>query len=134
MSAAPSHEMSAALVQTILAEQLDALHEHIKGAVLVDRLAGCADQLAALAALLEPGSGAARAAATLETTLDDLAFDHAQQQDLARQTAELVAKALRMFGAGALSPDGLWALYVSDAQRRLHETLLERLTQGAKKL
>lgn len=126
------------LVCAILAAQVSALCERIAGGLIVERLLGCGELLAVLATQLTPGSAPAAAAASLDNALDDLAFQHAQQQDLARQTAELVARALRLLAAAepdelqAFSPGGLLALYVSDEQRRLHAMVLaEHATSGS---
>ncbi len=118
------------LVCAILAAQVTALRERIAGPFLFEQMLGCADLLSALSAKLAPGSEAAAAAARLDSALDDLALQHAQHQDLARQTAELVALALKILSTEdpgkppALSPAGLAALYVSEDQRRLHEAVL----------
>jgi hypothetical protein len=118
------------LVCAILAEQVAALRERIAGGGAFERLTHCGELLAGLAAGLDPAGDAAAAAAALDNALDDLAFVQAQQQDLARQTAELVVRALTALSEAdpaPLSPGGLKSLYVSEEQRRLHEAVLARL-------
>ena len=112
------------LVVSVLAEQMAALAEQIAGSGMVGPLVACGDLLSVLVSQIDEHSPAAATAAQLDKALDDLAFRQAQQQDLARQTADLVMRALRMLSSDALSLECLKALYVSDQQRRLHEQLV----------
>jgi len=118
------------VIFTILAEQLAALRERIAGPGMFERLVSCAELVATLSSQLPPGGECAATAARLDSALDDLAFHHAQHQDLARQTADLVARALTMLAEGAAVPartltlSALSALYVSDDQRRLHDAVV----------
>ena len=97
---------------------------------MFDRLVSCAELLGTLSSQLPQGGDSAAIAVRLDRALDDLTFHHAQHQDLARQTADLVAHALKLLAAGNVDPlhtlslNGLLALYVSDDQRRLHEAVL----------
>ena len=119
------------LVVSVLAEQMAALAEQIAGSGMVGPLVACGDLLSVLVSQIDEHSPAAATAAQLDKALDDLAFRQAQQQDLARQTADLVMRALRMLSSDALSLDCLKALYVSDQQRRLHEQLVATTIHGA---
>ncbi len=121
----------ARLICAILAEQVAALCEGIAASAVFNKLTACGDILASLASQLEVGSAASRAAAQLDKAMDDLGFQHAQQQDFAHQTAELVAGALKTLATGEwrkLSLGGLAALYVSESQRRLHDIVLAERT------
>jgi hypothetical protein len=108
----------------VLAEQMAALGEQIGGLVMVERLMACGDLLAVLVSQLDRASPAAATAARLDSALDDLALLQAQEQDIARQTAELVMKALKLRSSAVLSLAQLKALYVSDQQRRVHEAVV----------
>jgi hypothetical protein len=124
------------LLCAILAAQAAALRERIAGSVMFERLMRCADLLATLASQLPPGSEPSAAAAQLGQALDELAFYDAQQQDWARQTADLVAGALKLLGTAeedpqqTLSLTRLLGLYVSDDQRQLHAAVLAERTAG----
>jgi xanthine/CO dehydrogenase XdhC/CoxF family maturation factor len=117
------------LIHAILAAQIAALRERIASPEVTERLMGCTEVVALLAWQVSPDSAAATTAAALETALDELVFYHAQHQDLARQTADLVAHALNILATAgadqppALSLSGLSALYVSEDQRQLHEAV-----------
>ena len=119
------------LVVSVLAEQMAALAEQIAGSGMVGPLVACGDLLSVLVSQIDEHSPAAATAAQLDKALDDLAFRQAQQQDLGRQTADLVMRALRMLSSDALSLECLKALYVSDQQRRLHEQLVATTGHGA---
>jgi hypothetical protein len=113
-----------------------ALRERIAGSVNFERLTNCADLLAVLSSQLLPGSTSAAAAAQLGQALDDLAFYDAQQQDWAHQTADLVARALKLLAAAEgdpqqmLTTSRLLGLYVSDDQRKLHSAVLSEHAGG----
>jgi hypothetical protein len=125
-----SDTRDARLLCAILAAQTEALRERIAGSLIFARLTDCADLLATVSSQLPPGSDSATAAARLDQALDDLAFYDAQQRDWARQTADLVARALKLLAAGEADPEQtlslsrLLGLYVSDDQRRLHAAVL----------
>jgi hypothetical protein len=112
------------LLTMVLAEQMAALGEQIGGLVMVERLMACGDLLAVLVSQLDRASPAAATAARLDSALDDLALLQAQEQDIARQTAELVMKALKLRSSAVLSLAQLKALCVSDQQRRVHEAVV----------
>jgi hypothetical protein len=112
------------LVTMVLAEQMAALGEQIGDLVVFERLMACAELLTVLVSQIERESPAAATAAELDKALDDLALLQAQQQDLARQTADLVGQALRIVSIETLSLGRLNDLYVSDQQRRLHEAVV----------
>ncbi len=120
----------------VLAAQADALQARLASPEIFQRLNLCTELLAGLAVRLAPGSECAAAAARLDQTLDDLAFFHAQQLDLARQTADMMARALRMLaGTGSdssfrLPLHTLAALYISEEQHRLHQAVVAEW-QGA---
>jgi len=123
------------LLCAILSAQTAALRERIAGSMAFERLMRCADLLAGLAAQLPAGSEPAAAAARLGQALDELAFHDAQQQDWARQTADLVARALNLLAAEGdpqqtLSPGRLWGFYVSEDQRQLHAAVLAEQAAG----
>lgn len=72
--------------------------------------------------------------AEIRRALDDLAFLQAQRQDFAKQIADCVVTALERMAVAQMpagmsfSSTDLAALYVSDDQRQLHETVLRRLS------
>jgi hypothetical protein len=126
----PAAAQETGLVCAILAAQVRALQDGIASPAINQRLLGCADLLAVLSSHLAKDSEAASAAEQLEHALDGLAFQHAQSQDLARQTADLVAQALSLLATAEpaavrnLSQGGLLALYVNEDQRRLHAAVV----------
>jgi hypothetical protein len=122
MSAAIAPEQR--LVTKVLAEQMAALSQQIGCFSMFDRLMACGDLLAVLASQIDRDSAAATTVAQIDKELDDLAFRQAQQQDLARQTADLVTQALRIQSTATLSLGQLKALYVSEQQHLLHEALV----------
>jgi hypothetical protein len=108
----------------VLAAQMAELRDQIAGPALFERLTACGELLADLVSHIGPDAQAAAAAAKLDKALDELAFRQAQQQDMARQTADLVMQALKILSAETLSLGYLKTLYVSDRQRRLHDEFL----------
>ncbi|WP_029010435.1 hypothetical protein [Azospirillum halopraeferens] len=69
------------------------------------------------------------AVGVLQGTLDDILFDQAQEHDLIRQMMAAVAQALSRLPDG-IDVDQLSRLYVSDAQRSIHEAALRAPGQG----
>jgi hypothetical protein len=71
--------------------------------------------------------------AEIRRELDELAFSQAQRQDFARQIADCVVTALERMAVAEMPPGtsfssaDLAALYVSEDQRKLHESVIRRL-------
>jgi hypothetical protein len=124
------------LLCAIIAAQATALRERIAGSRMFEGLTRCADLLATLSSQLPPGTDCDATAAQLGQELDHLAFYDAQQQDWARQTADLVARALKRLAMAEADPqqtlslNRLLELYVSDDQRQLHAAVLAERMAG----
>lgn len=137
------------LVCAILAEQVAALRDRMDATATFDllwRTTALLSWLSGLLSDLSRHSGAPnpvlereRAEAIAEVAeirraLDELAFFQAQRQDFARQIADCVVTALERMAVAEMpagthfSSNDLAALYVSDDQRKLHEAVMQRLS------
>jgi hypothetical protein len=140
------------VVCAILAEQVAALRERMDATNAFDLLWRTSALLSWLSGLLGDMSAHADHAshpnpvlereraeaiteiAEIRRALDDLAFLQAQRQDFAKQIADCVATALERMAVAQMpagmsfSSTDLAALYVSDDQRQLHDTVLRRLS------
>lgn len=134
------------LVCAVLSAQVAALRDRIDSGATVELLWRTTDLLSELSGLVlevardnhEKPQLEARCATAVAAKievgqlLDGLAFVHAQNQDFARQIADCVVKALDRLAvsggpAGArMSVYDLAALYVSDDQRKVHESVLRQ--------
>ncbi|MDE8345532.1 MAG: hypothetical protein POH28_05060 [Acidocella sp.] len=136
------------IVCAILAEQVAALRDRMDGGASFELLWRTTALLSWVSGLLNDLSKnshninpvlvrenieAIAKIAEIRHGLDELAFSQAQKQDFARQIADCVVTALErmsvaeMQGHDEFSLDDLSKLYVSDDQRRLHESVLRRI-------
>jgi hypothetical protein len=140
-------EVSERQVCAILAAQVAALRDQPEAGASVELLWQTSDVLSRLsnlvnellqrpgadAGLAEQCAAALAAEAELRRTLDGLAFQQAQRQDLARQVADCVVTALHRLAAvdepitARFGPRQLSALYVSEHQREVHEAVVREL-------
>ncbi len=139
------------LVCAILAEQVAALRDRMDASAAFDLLWRTTALLSWLSGLLaenqrhggqsNPVFERERAeaivqVAAIRTELDELAFVQAQRQDFARQIADCIVTALERMAVAEMprgtsfSSGDLAALYVSEDQRKLHDSVLRRLTRG----
>jgi len=143
-------EVNEGLVCAILAEQVAALREGMDATATFNLLWRTTSLLSWLSCLLSDLSGAGGKAggelvrerdraltevAEVKRALDELAFAQAQRQDFARQIADCVVTALERMAVAEMpagtrfSSGDLAELYVSEQQRRLHESVLRRLRE-----
>jgi hypothetical protein len=135
------------IVCTLLAEQVSVMREKMdsmnafdllwRTTALLSWLSGLIADSARHAGPANPVLERERAEALAEVaeirrSLDELAFFQAQRADFARQIADCVVTALERMAhgdaAGARFSSGdLAALYVSEDQRKLHESVIKRL-------
>jgi hypothetical protein len=142
-------EANERLVCAILAEQVSTLRSRMDATAAFDLLWRTTALLSWLSGLLSDVSRQSvqsnpvlereRAEAITEVAeirreLDELAFAQAQRQDFARQIADCVVTALERMALAEMPPgtsfssNDLAELYVSDDQRKLHESVIRRLT------
>ncbi|HYP63693.1 MAG TPA: hypothetical protein VEQ16_07380 [Acidocella sp.] len=144
-------EANERIVCAILAEQVAALRERMDATAAFDLLWRTSALLSWLSGLLSDASAhfshsphanpvlererteAITEIAEIRRALDDLAFLQAQRQDFAKQIADCVVIALERMAVAEMPPgtsfssSDLAALYVSDDQRKLHDSVVTRL-------
>jgi hypothetical protein len=141
-------EANEKLVCAILAEQVATLRDRMdanqafdllwRTSALLSWLSGLLGDLARQATHTNPVLDRERNEAIIEIAeirraLDELAFLQAQRQDFAKQIADCVVTALERMAVAEMpagtsfSSADLAALYVSEEQRKLHETVVQRL-------
>ncbi len=145
---AETAEANERLVCAILAEQVATLRDRMDATAAFDLLWRTSALLSWLSGLLsDTANHSAHANPVLERereeaiteiteirhALDNLAFLQAQRQDFAKQIADCVVIALERMAVAEMpagtsfSSTDLAALYVSDDQRQLHDTVIRRM-------
>jgi hypothetical protein len=118
------------LVCAVLAAQVVALRDCMHANSAVEALWQACDGLADA-----PATEAMPGLAQVRSGLEDLAFSQAQLADCLTQMADCVVTALDMLArSDARLPAGeLLALYVTEAQRRVHEAAVGRFVAAERK-